>query len=572
MAESSSASSINLYPHQVEAVAAVRAAFRSGSPVAMLTLPTGSGKSYLFSEFIRQMIEASRAARVLVIVPKVKLAEQNARTMETMTGQHVDVYCASLGLMKLGPLTVATYQSLMNAERLPTFDIIIIDECHRFDGKQDSLQRELLKKLSHPKTRVLGLTATPFKGARPIWLASDFWPEPCYSVSIGDLTRQGFLAPARMVQGKHAHSTKGFKVIQGDWSRDDLNALAADANKMHKQVKDALSHVRDQSRQSVIWMCIDQAHARSVHEYLTSLGEKSSLVVSDQSRSERNDAFDDFIQAGSKHLVSVEIAKEGFDDPKTDCIVFLKATRSIVSYVQAVGRGLRVLPGKSYCLVLDYGQVVQHCGKLDAPMIDWTGDESRDSSSSRARVTEEMPYVVVNCKACGSFFFPERGDPKDCPDCGTNCDDDRTKKLREQAASGELYSSKDAIDTEFSRFTVTSVSCVTTDEGGHVTLGVKSAFFGSSVAGSVTLELYAPLNARGLNQGLVNRIAHTKHWLSRAFAIDRNTSAREMLRIVASKEYKVMPDVIVQTRTRIGYGVESVRDVVKSEGIQETLL
>ena len=216
--------------------------------------------------------------------------------------------------------------------------------------------------------------------------------------------------------------------------------------------------------------------------------------------------------------------------------------------------------------------MVQNCGKLDAPLIDWTDSEARDSKSSRERIADEMPYVVVNCKACGSFFFPERGEAKDCPDCGTSADSEKTKRLREMAASGDLYSSKAAINTEFSRFTVTSVSCEITTQGGQVTFGVKSAFMGSSVAGQVSMTLYAPLDARGLNQGLVNRIAHTKHWLSRGFGIDRNTSAREMLRIVASQEYKVMPDVIVQTETRIGYGIESVRDVVKPEGIQESLL
>lgn len=563
-----------LYPHQDEAIKSLRASFRSGQLVALLHLPTGSGKTLIASEFIRLMLTASPKASFLFIVPKVKLAEQSEAAIAKHTGATVSVYCGSLSRYELGQVTVGTIQSLSLIEKPPTFDVIVIDECHRLQVDKGSDNLKLITKLSHPKTRVLGLTATPYRTGQALWQVSDFWPKPCYSVGIAELTQKGFLAPARLVSGKHAHSTKGFKVVAGEWSRDDLARIAADTDKILKQIKDALSHMKTHERRSAIWLCIDQSHARQVNQALIDLGETSSVVVSSQGLSERSDEFDAYISARSKHLVSVEIAKEGFDDVKTDCVVFLKATRSIVSYLQAVGRALRVdpeNPGK-VALVLDYGGVVAACGKLDSPLIDWTNSESRDSNAARARVAEEMPYVIVSCKGCGAFFFPERGEPKDCPECGNNSDDDKTRKLREQAATGELYQNKDAINTPFSRFTVTTVNCAVTERGGALTLGVKSAFFGSSVAGQVTLELFAPLNARGLSQGDVNRIAHTKHWLAKGFGLDRNTPAREMLRIVSSHEYLMLPDIIVQTNTRIGYGIESVRQVDKSEAIQETLL
>lgn len=517
------------------------------------------------------MLALSPRARFIVIVPKVKLVEQICESLKIVAGVDAAVYCASLGQWNMGNVTVGTYQSLCKVTQAEPFDVVIVDECHRLNVEKSSPQLAMIKILSHKRTRVVGVTATPFRGSTPLWRhSSAFWPEPCFRISITELTKLGLLAPARMAVGKHAHSTKGFKVVQGDWSREDLNTLVADKDKTAKQVKDALGHIEKHNRASVIWMCIDQAHAQDVYELLVSHGEAASIVISNQTDSERSDEFDAYIKAGSKHLVSVEIAKEGFDDKKTDCVVFLKATRSIISYLQAAGRALRTYPGKEYALILDYGNVVKNCGTLDRPFIDWTGSEKHDSQASRTRIAEDLGYCVVDCKSCGSFFFPNKGDPKDCPECGANNDDEKTKKLREQAASGELYSSKDAVNTEFSRFNVIDFEGHVNDEGMQLDMAVKSMFFNSAVKGKVSMFFFAPYG-RQLNKWDINKVAHTKRWLSKAFSLPPDMSAREMMRKVFNREVSTVPHVIVQSTTNIGYMIESVRSLASSSDLQEDM-
>jgi superfamily II DNA or RNA helicase len=552
-------------------VRAIRATLAAGNMVALVHSPTGSGKSYMIAEFIRQMLSVSPKARFLIIVPKVKLVEQIAKTLTCIVGKRPSIYCASLNAWELGGVTVGTFQSLCKAQECEPFDVIIADEAHRVSVERISPQLAMIKRMSHQRTRVVGFTATPFRGSIPLWRhSSGFWPEPCFKIGIEELTKKGLLAPARMAQGKHAHSTKGFRVVAGEWSKQDLNSLVADTEKTKRQVQDALEHIAKHNRKSVIWLCIDQAHARQVDELLKSFGETSSLVISDQADDERSDSFAAYVASGSKHLVSVEIAKEGFDDKKTDCVVFLKATRSITSYLQAAGRALRVCEGKEYALILDYGDVVKNCGTLDRPFIDWTGSEKQDSQAARARIADDLGYSVVACQECGSFFFPCKGEPKDCPVCGANNDDEKTKKLREQAASGELYSSHDAIGTEFSRFHVLDFEGHINDDGMRLEMIVRSMALNSAVAGRISLFFFAPYG-RDLNKWEINRVAHTKRWLSKAFGLPADLSAREMMRRVFNREVRHVPQIIVQATTNIGYMIESVRPLVSPADLQENI-
>jgi hypothetical protein len=68
---------------------------------------------------------------------------------------------------------------------------------------------------------------------------------------------------------------------------------------------------------------------------------------------ERTATVKRFREGETKILVNCEIATEGFDEPSIECILFARPTQSQALYIQCLGRGLRLYPGKTECLVID---------------------------------------------------------------------------------------------------------------------------------------------------------------------------------------------------------------------------
>lgn len=561
-------SNIKLRDWQQECVDRIRSVFREGHDKAQVVAATGSGKSYVIAELIRQM----HMATAIVIVPKIKLVEQISNSIHKMTGNKPAQYCGSLNKYELGKVTVATYQSLIACNQLKPFDIIICDENHRTLTDPGTPQRKMLDDLSHLKTRILGFTATPFRGGRPLWRVSDYWPEPCYRKTITELTNEGILVPAKMLHSAHAHSTKGFKVVGGDWSNADLSRVANNTAKLDMQVQDALTLLNKHDRRAVVWMCINQAHAAKTREALERKGETCSLIISNQSMSEKDLELGDFEQGKARHLVSVDIVKEGWDHKPTDAIVFLRPTRSVTSYIQAVGRGLRACDGKTWCAVLDYGNVVASCGALDKPFIDETGVEGT-SKAARKKIQEDLGYVVKACHECGTFFFPEKFQPKMCPECGADCDSATERKLRERAAKGELYMDKTLTGTPWSLFDVVGYSISSHKTSATITFDVESHVMQSKAKGIVCIQLATP---EPNTKWDIFKIAHTKKWLSKAFGLDPSLRCSEMINAISKGSIAHQPDVIKQDDSKLGYAIERIRKpgprVDKAKPMQETLL
>ena len=562
-------SSTRLRPYQVEAVASIKRALRSGDQSALVVSSTGSGKTLVLGEFIHSTLKANPNWRCLVLVPKIKLIRQISATLREIP--HA-TFCGSLKLYELGQITIATYQSIVRIQDTNiSFDTIILDEAHRFDPKLDSNQRQLLARFSHEDTRVVGFTATPFRGVLPIWKISNFWKAPCFKIGITQLTEMGFLIKAKMVGGASAFSTKGLKINAGDWDQEDLSALARDTAKLKSQVEDALMHLDIHNCEHVVWMCIDQDHAEATLADLRDRKEAAVQVISRDSLDERDDSFVEFEELRARHLVSVSIASEGYDFPPTDAIVFLRPTRSVVSYIQSVGRALRPSPTtfKTTALILDYGEVVKNCGKLDRPFISEDADQTRDSAALRKKLQEETDYRVLQCQTCGAFFFPHKAQDAVCTECGAPYVSNKDKNLKEKAAMGELYG--DMEDDGLNLFvTGFKVLAFTLDhlllEFQHITK--------DNIKGHSTVELFTPVRSHGRpTRYEMGQLRRTKAWLRDAFKLPQGLSARESAHFVVAGRATEMPRTLaVKCKDIFPRGSQPLASQVKTTDIlQESM-
>lgn len=529
--------------------------------------------------FVSQMKTANPQFTSLILVPKIRLVEQISKTLTTLQTKH-GIYCGSMNKYDLQDITVATYQSVMQIQNNGQyhFDTIILDEAHRLDPSSSSAQMQLIKNFSHADTRTIGFTATPYRGVRPLWKIGNFWPEPCSRTTINELTKANYLVKAKMVEGANAFSTKDFKISQGDWAPEDLSTIAKDHDKLSAQVKDAISHLNKHNRQKVVWLCINQDHAETTTKELLSLKEEAVTVISRDSFDERDDSFEAFEKGTARHLVSVNIASEGFDYKPTDAVVFLRPTRSVVMYIQAVGRALRVSPEtkKEYALILDYGEVVRNCGKLDRPFISEDGTINTDTKKTRESLASEAPYRVLQCKHCGCFFFPARGEEAFCSECGEAAINTSIEKLSKEAASGELYG-ETTEDAQHSQYIVVGYEGASIKgDTLHFTLKLEKTnnyFLGAIINHPV--ELYAPKSNYGqLSKYDMGRLKRTKAILRDYFQLPQDT-ARKMAEALASNQATVMPRTMAHFDSHKDFKAQSHQPMASkvnfSDVLQESL-
>jgi DNA repair protein RadD len=173
------------------------------------------------------------------------------------------------------------------------------------------------------------------------------------------------------------------KVQGAHYVTAQIEALLKDQKRITPMI---LRNIMDmaEDRQGVMIFTTSVAHAKEILKLLPA--EQSALVVGDTENSERDRIIEEFKAKKLKYLVNVSVLTTGFDAPHVDVIAILRPTESASLYQQIIGRGLRLSPGKTDCLILDYtGQ--DH--DLFSPEI---GEDKPNS---------ESVIVEVPCPSCG---------------------------------------------------------------------------------------------------------------------------------------------------------------------------
>jgi len=406
---------VNLRAYQQRAIADTRAAIAGGSRAPLLVLPTGGGKTIIFSAIAQSA--AAKGNRVLILVHRRELIHQASSKLQWIGLDH--------GIVAAGvpasdaPVQIASVQTL--ARRLSRIDwqpgLIIIDEAHHATAGQWS------RILDHwPNTYRLGVTATPCRldgrGLRSAFDAMVLGP------SVADLTSAGFLSPARIYAPPVVADLASVRTRAGDYANDQ----AAAAMDRPTVTGDAISHYqRLAAGQQAIAFCCNVKHAVSVCDAFKTAGIAAELLLG--GTQDREKVVTDFAAHRTNVLVTVDVVSEGFDVPAASCAILLRPTQSLGLYLQQVGRVLRPAPGKDAALILDHvGNVTRH-GFPDDPR-DWSFDD-------RMRRSKGTPAPSVRtCPECYAAFKPA----PICPVCGHQCTPIKSRVIRQIA--GELQELK----------------------------------------------------------------------------------------------------------------------------------
>ena len=335
---------MDLRPYQQKAKEAVLSEWQGGHAKTLLVLPTGTGKTIVFSSIIEDRVGAGE--RVLVLAHRGELLDQAADKLQKVTGLQCALEKAeSSSLGSWYRTTVGSVQSMMRPQRLAQFPedyygTIVIDEAHHC--LSDSYQRVL----EHfPEANVLGVTATPDRA--DMRNLGQYFDSLAYEYTLPQAIREGYLSPIKALTVPLSVDISSVGISAGDYKASDLGTaldpyLESIAYEMTNYCKD---------RKTVVFLPL-VATSKKFRAILEEHGFRAAEVNGESE--DRAEILAD-CQAGKYDvLCNSRLLTEGWDAPSVDCIVVLRPTKSRSLYCQMVGRGTRLAPGKEYLLLLDF--------------------------------------------------------------------------------------------------------------------------------------------------------------------------------------------------------------------------
>ena len=342
-------------PVQVEALPALEATRLAGYTRGLAVMATGLGKTYL-AAFDSERLQARC---VLFVAHREEiLLQAEASFQQVCPSARIGWYAG--GRKDEADLLFASIQTLGRAEHLALFgpahfDYVVVDEFHHAAAP---IYRRLLQ---HFRPRfLLGLTATPERTDQSdiLSLCDD---NLVYSRSLFDGVELGLLCPL-IYYGIH-DETVDYQEIPWRNGRFDPTALSHKLATLGR-ARHALHHWRDKAQDRTLAFCVSTAHADFMAERFRKEGVRAEAVYAGSSL-DRGAALEALGRGDLQVLFSVDLFNEGVDLPAIDTVMMLRPTESKILFMQQLGRGLRLYPGKGHLVVLDF--IGNHKGFLNKP-------------------------------------------------------------------------------------------------------------------------------------------------------------------------------------------------------------
>lgn len=353
----SSPSVVTLRGYQHECIEAIGAAWESGTQAPLVVLPTGAGKTIIAAS----MMEAGFGAqghRSLFLAHRQELLQQTMEKILLVSSR----FAPTLGIVQskkneMGrDITIGSIQTLggrRSSRRLQQlidagpYDQLWCDEAHHAVSPQWMRVIQALRD-AYPNLRVAGMTATP---GRADGIALDqVFDDVVYEKNLIDLVRMGYLVPPKGFRVNLGLNLDRVATSGGDFVQKQLAKLM-NQDTVNRAVVEAWREY-GHNRKTVVF-AVDVAHATALRDEFRDAGYESDVVHGTMKKRERNAVFKRFRQNETKILVNCEIVTEGFDETSIECILHARPTQSQALYIQMTGRGLRLHPGKTECLIVD---------------------------------------------------------------------------------------------------------------------------------------------------------------------------------------------------------------------------
>jgi len=428
--------------YQDIAIERVLAAIASGQERILLTLATGTGKTFIAFQIAWKLFHSrwnlndwknsadpARRPRILFLADRNILADQafnafSAFREDALVRISPEDIRKKGKVPKNGSIFFTIFQTFMSGPpkdghpspyfgEYPAdfFDFIIIDECHRGGANDESNWRGILDYFA-PAVQ-LGLTATPKRKDNVDTYA--YFGEPVFIYSLKDGINDGFLTPFRVKQFASTLDdyvyTPDDKVVEGEieagkrYEESDFNRIIEIKEREKARVAQFMGQI-DQREKTLVF-CATQDHALAIRDLINQI--KTSSDPNYCHRVTANDGalgeqwlrdFQDNEKTIPTILTTSQKLSTGVDARNVRNIVLLRPVNSMIEFKQIIGRGTRLYDGKDYFTIYDFVKAYHHFNDPE-----WDG-EPRDPEA---------------CKKCGCHpCVCVKEPPQPCPECGNS--------------------------------------------------------------------------------------------------------------------------------------------------------
>ena len=394
------------YWYQQDSIDAALSAFENGFRHILIVAPTGSGKSVIAACFCQQLI-AQWDVKILLISSFTEILKQDhAALRKQMPHQNIGLYSAKCGSKTIDKITVAGIQSVYRKPQLfADFDLIIVDEAHLISFDQNTIYRKFLDALDKP---TLGLTATPFRmmGGYLHQGPNAYFQHVAYEITIPVLQKEGKLCEVVNQGSKVVLDASKIKVSGGDYVRRELSR-EFDRDAVTEEIVGDLTQHRDLF-DTWLGFAIDIQHAKNLTQGLQSKNISAEALHSGLAERVQRALIQAYREGEFQALVSVDMVAIGFDVPRINLLFLARHTKSVSRHIQMIGRGMRVFPGKTHLLVLDYARNTKENGPIDNPRVPEPKQRKRKGDPLVKECPECFLFVTPSIRICPrcDFEFP----------------------------------------------------------------------------------------------------------------------------------------------------------------------
>ncbi len=402
---------MELRPYQRAAVDAVYEFLRQRDDNPCVVIPTAGGKTPVMATICRDAV-TNWSGRVLILAHVKELLEQALDKLRTIAADlPVGLYSAGLRRRELNyAITIAGIQSIyQKACDLGPVDLIIVDEAHLIPPDGEGMYRQFINEamVVNPRVRVIGLTATPFRmKTGTICAPEHILNDVCFEIGVRELIVQGYLCRLRTKAGLARADMSNLHVRGGEFIAGEVEDLMDVDDLVQAACAEIIEHTTN--RRSVLIFTSGVRHGQHVVEVLKQRhGVECGFVEGNTPVPVRTALLKRFKSGELKYLANVNVLTTGFDAPGIDCVAMLRPTLSPGLYYQMVGRGFRLHPAKSDCLVLDFGGNILRHGPVDDLRIKEPGKGEGEAPAKECPDCHALIHATYSiCPECGHEFPP----------------------------------------------------------------------------------------------------------------------------------------------------------------------
>jgi DNA repair protein RadD len=421
---------LQLRPYQTQAIGALFDYWATEPGNPLIDLATGTGKSLVMATVVQRLLDGWPDMRIAIVTHVAELIEQNFQELVNLwPWAPAGILSAGLGQRNThAQILFAGIQTAHNkVDRIGHVDVLMVDEAHLIPPKANTMYGRFIADLRaiNPDMKIVGLTATPFRlGSGRLDEGDDrLFDKVVYTYGIADGIRDGYLSPLTSKGMTTSFDLSGVAKKGGDYVPGALQSAVDKDEVTEAAVSEIIGYGRD--RRSWMAFCSGVEHATHVRDAIRRRGFTAEVVTGETPKDERRRIIEGFKAGRIRCLTNNSVLTTGFNAPGVDLIAALRPTLSPSLYVQAVGRGTRLAPGKTNCLVLDFAGWVRTHGPVD---------DVRARRPGKGR--GEAPIKV--CPDCHSLVHASA---RQCSDCGHEFEFEEKPKHKATADSAPILSS-----------------------------------------------------------------------------------------------------------------------------------